>query len=65
MVRVAPRYVIADPIREPMPIEETELLEFREDELLEELKRVAEEGYGDTSVIAMGLLYIIDRIERR
>lgn len=39
MVRVAPRYVIADPIREPMPIEEEHPVD---ESLIEDLKRLAE-----------------------
>ena len=76
VIRVAPRYVIVDPMREPEPLErtrrpvsETEPREMEKpsetekDGLLEDLRRLSEEGEWEKAVIAEALMYIIETIE--
>jgi len=62
VVRVAPRYVIADPIREPMPIEEEHPVD---ESLIEDLERLADEGETEMAIITRALLHIIERLDRR
>ena len=61
-------YIIVEPTNEPPAIENPEVEEISEiDEILDvedrslikKLERISEEGYGDTAIIAEGLLHII------
>ncbi len=61
-------YIIVEPTnvppdREDPEVEEIsefdEILDVEEGSLLKKLKRISEEGYGDTAIIAEGLLHII------
>ena len=72
VVYVHEKYIIAEPIGDPSPLqdseqvvkdevqEESHLEEFPEALfLIEELERVSEQGYGDMAIIAKALLQII------
>ena len=68
VVNIAHNYIIVEPTNEPPSIEEPEVEEISEiDEirdvedtsLIKKLERISEEGYGDTAILAEGLLHII------
>ena len=68
IVNVQHNYIIVEPTNEPPSIEGPEIEEISEIEeivniedrsLIEKLERISEEGYGDTAIIAGGLLHII------
>ncbi len=76
VVRVSERYVIVDPIREPepleregrptgepKPIERLEPLELDKARLLEDLRRLSEEGEWKTAIIAGALMHIIEKLD--
>ena len=68
VVNIAHNYIIVEPTNEPPAIEDPEVEEISEiDEILEventslikKLERISEEGYGDTAILASGMLHII------
>lgn len=68
IVNVQHNYIIVEPTNEPPSIEGPEIEEIPEikeivdiedDSLIKKLERISEEGYGDTAIIAGGLLHII------
>jgi len=76
VVRVAPRYVIVDPMRESEPLERTRRPviepepremekppETEKDGLLEDLRRLSEEGEWEKAVIAEALIHIIETLD--
>jgi len=63
VVRVAPRYIIVEPINEPAPVEKRKLIEVDET-LIEDLRGLAEGEDPAMSVIARALLHIIERLDR-
>jgi hypothetical protein len=77
VVRVSERYVIVDPIREPEPLERmrsvseneteprerTEPPEIEKAGLLEDLRRLSEEGGWEKAIIAGALMHIIEKLD--
>jgi hypothetical protein len=61
VVRVSERYVIVDPIREPR--ERTEPPEIEKAGLLEDLRRLSEEGGWEKAIIAGALMHIIEKLD--
>ena len=68
VVNIAHNYIIVEPTNEPPAREEREveeipevdeILDIEDSSLLKKLERISEEGYGDTAIIAEGLLQII------
>jgi len=68
VVNIAHNYIIVEPTNEPPAIENPEVEEISESDeildvedrsLIKKLERISEEGYGDTAIIAEGLLHII------
>ena len=68
VVNIAHNYIIVEPTNKPPAIEDPEVEEISEiDEILEventslikKLERISEEGYGDTAILASGMLHII------
>jgi len=68
VVNIAHNYIIVEPTNEPPAIEEPEveeiseideILDVEDSSLIKKLERISEEGYGDTAIIANGLLHII------
>ena len=68
VVNIAHNYIIVEPTNEPSAIEEPEveeiseideILDVEDSSLIKKLERISEEGYGDTAIIANGLLHII------
>ena len=72
VVYVHEKYIIAEPIGDPSPLQDSEqvvtdevqeespLEEFLEEpSLIEELERVSKQGYGDMAIIAKALLQVI------
>ena len=76
VIAVSERYIIVDPIREPElpkreeepgieeePREREKHSETDKDEILEDLRRVSDEGEWELGVIAGALTYIIERLD--
>jgi len=76
VIHVSERYVIVDPMREPEPLERTRRPvseteprerakppETEKDGLLEDLRRLSEEGEWEKAVIAEALIHIIETLE--
>jgi len=68
VVNIQHNYIIVEPTNEPPAREEqevekipeiNEILEVEDTSLIKKLERISEEGYGDTAIIASGLLHII------
>ena len=62
VVKVAPRYVIVDPIGEPTPVEKKSI--EVDESLVDDLKGLAEGEDPAASVIARALLHIIERLDK-
>ena len=75
VIHVSPRYVIVDPISEPepfkrvpsysdeqKPIEEKESPDMDNNELLENLRKLSEQGEWETAIIARALSHIVNRL---
>jgi hypothetical protein len=76
VIHVSERYVIVDPIREPEPLqrerrpmsemeprEKAELPDIDKARLLEDLRRLSNEGEWETAIIAGALIHIIEKLD--
>ena len=62
VVRVAPKYIIVDPIGEPVPLEEP-WAEQADQVLMDELELISK-GRDTNAVFARALLHLIERLDR-